>query len=254
MTAVCLTFGERAENHVGMEKLGGELAENGYSLQDLEKVKSAFEELGNENVQLICLNDYLDTNENVEKAYVLHVKHADIYLGILGKQLMSKLEKLDWDKKYFDTRRGKVLNKNARHNLCFGFSSQEPDYENKKGRIVAYDDVNLLKRLRAKILEIVGEENLECEGNYYYDLKKTGIGFHGDTERKKVIGVNLSNPTTATREIHWKWFKNSKCVSDPVKLTLNHGDLYMMSEKATGFDWKKKKIYTLRHGAGEKYT
>ena len=26
-----------------------------------------------------------------------------------------------------------------------------------------------------------------------------------------------------------------------------------MSEKASGFDWKKKNIYTIRHAAGEKY-
>lgn len=251
MAAICLTFGERAENHVGMEKIGGELAEHGYSLQELELVKSRFQKRG-ATCELICLNDTLEGTS--DEAYVLHVKRGIHYLGILGKDLMSKLEKLDWDKKYYDTRRSKVLNKNARYNLCFGHSSQEPDYENKKGRIIAYNQVKPLKRLRINLLEIVGEDNLECEGNYYYDLKKTGIGFHGDTERKKVIGVNLSNPTTATREIHWKWFKNSECVSEPIKLILNHGDLYMMSEKATGFDWKKKKIYTLRHGAGEKYT
>jgi len=35
---------------------------------------------------------------------------------------------------------------------------------------------------------------------------------------------------------------------------LNHGDLYIMSEKTTGFDWKKRTLITLRHAAGcEKY-
>jgi len=27
-----------------------------------------------------------------------------------------------------------------------------------------------------------------------------------------------------------------------------------MSEKASGYDWKKRNIQTLRHAAGEKYT
>lgn len=31
------------------------------------------------------------------------------------------------------------------------------------------------------------------EGNYYYDINKTGIGFHGDSERKKVIAISLSD-------------------------------------------------------------
>lgn len=26
--------------------------------------------------------------------------------------------------------------------------------------------------------------------------------------------------------------------------------MYIMSEKATGYDWKKRSIYTLRHAAG----
>ena len=29
------------------------------------------------------------------------------------------------------------------------------------------------------------------EGNRYYDLKKTGIGFHGDTERVVVICLSI---------------------------------------------------------------
>jgi hypothetical protein len=36
---------------------------------------------------------------------------------------------------------------------------------------------------------------------------------------------------------------------------LEHGDMYVMSEKTTGFDWKSKTKYTLRHAAGcDKYT
>ena len=34
-------------------------------------------------------------------------------------------------------------------------------------------------------------ENLICEGNRYFDIKKCGIGWHGDSERKKVIGLRL---------------------------------------------------------------
>ena len=37
--------------------------------------------------------------------------------------------------------------------------------------------------------------------------------------------------------------------------SIEHGDMYIMSEKATGFDWKSKSKYTLRHAAGcQKYT
>ena len=49
--------------------------------------------------------------------------------------------------------------------------------------------------------------------------------------------------------LHFNWFYNSKSVGETLKLTLNNGDMYIMSEKAVGNDWKKRSIYTLRHSA-----
>lgn len=34
------------------------------------------------------------------------------------------------------------------------------------------------------------------------------------------------------------------------EVILNNGDIYIMSEKAVGTDWKKKNTLTLRHAAG----
>jgi hypothetical protein len=42
--------------------------------------------------------------------------------------LHKELRMFEWDSKYFDTRRQKVLNKHARHNVCFNDNYQEPDY------------------------------------------------------------------------------------------------------------------------------
>ncbi len=93
--------------------------------------------------------------------------------------------------------------------------------------------------------------NLNVEGNHYYDVEKCGIGFHGDSERRKVVAIRLGN----TAPLHYQWFSNGKPVGDRIKLVIEHGDMYVMSEKATGWDWKRKTIYTLRHAAGcEKYT
>ena len=51
-----------------------------------------------------------------------------------------------------------------------------------------------------------------------------------------------------------QYYKTER-VGKELKLMLNHSDLYVMSEKATGFDWHKRNIYTLRHAAGaDKYT
>lgn len=55
--------------------------------------------------------------------------------------------------------------------------------------------------------------------------------------------------------LYFQWYLNSKPVGMNLKIDLNSGDLYVMSEKTVGTDWKTKSIYTLRHAAGcPKYT
>ena len=87
---------------------------------------------------------------------------------------------------------GRVVNKVARHNLCFGASSQEPDYEQGQGRIVSFDDVPLLNHVRNHFVEFLGDKanTLVAEGNYY-DVKKCYISYHSDCERKKVIAIRV---------------------------------------------------------------
>ena len=43
-------------------------------------------------------------------------------------------------------------------------------------------------------------------------MKKFGIGFHGDGERKKVIGVSLCS-SDVVREINWIWYNKSERIS-----------------------------------------
>jgi len=142
---------------------------------------------------------------------------------------------------------GRVVNKRARYNLCFGSQDQEPDYTQGKGRIVAFDKLPLLNHVRQILPLVIGEkgENLVAEGNYY-DITKCGIGFHGDSERRKVVGIRVG----ATLPLHYQWFHQSKPIGKRGEILLNHGDVYFMSEKAVGNDWKRKTILTLRHAAG----
>ena len=116
--------------------------------------------------------------------------------------------------------------------------------------MVSYSEVKYLRRLRSILPNYFGEkaESLACEGNYYYDVTKCGIGFHGDSERKRVIGIRLG----ASIPLHFQWFHKSKPIGERVKILLNHGDMYAMSEKATGYDWKSSSKITLRHAAGSK--
>ena len=250
--AICITLGEQSENHVGMIKYGDGLSEKGYSAQELVEMRKKFEEKGCK-CMLFNLNNLLENEKCEERAYVLVIRNCvDVLLGDgKDKELMKELTELKWDDTYWDTRRKKVLNKRARYNLCFGDETKKSDMENGVGTVVGYDDVKLLSEMKKKMEEICGEKKLECEGNLYYDAKKCGIGFHGDGERKKVVGISLCSEDVV-REINWIWYKKSERVSERFRLQLKCGDCYVMSEKSSGFDWKKRSLLTLRHAAGVK--
>jgi hypothetical protein len=183
-----------------------------------------------------------------DKDAVLLVLRRGVEPAVKLGELSSEIQRLREivDKKAF--MKGRVVNKHARWNLCFGNTSQEPDYEAKRGRIVAFSDMPKLSRLRDALPDLFGESasQLLAELNFYYDVTQCGIGFHGDTERKRVIGVRLG----ASIPLHYQWFQESLPIGERIIVPLHHGDIYLMSEKAVGFDWKRKKIPTLRHATG----
>lgn len=89
--------------------------------------------------------------------------------------------------------------------MIFSGEVQESDYENKKGRIIPYEEVSLLAKIRNNLGTYFGDkaEGLHAEGNYYYDMKNTYIGFHGDAERRKVVAMRLG---TISMPFHYQWF------------------------------------------------
>ena len=228
---ITLTFCEIAENHNGMQKIGKE-TENGFTYNQLHQIEQ----------KLIGKNIKTEMVELGDNACVLILRKPYF---VDADNLYTEQKGLKWDVKAY--MRGRVVFKRARYNLCYSDFSQTADYENKKGTVVDFKDLDYLNRLRLLLPEFLGEkaEKLQAEGNLYYD-KKCYIGFHGDTERKIVIGVRLGS----TMELYYRWFKDTKPVSEMIEIKLNHGDVYVMSEKAGGGDWKTRKIKTLRHCAG----
>ena len=252
---VTLTWGCQAENHVGMQKVGNGLSKSGFTTKNLENVKKIFEEKGFE-CKLYDLNNEIERIEetglfNIDKAEILVIKNG-INLFTDSRELFDYLIKLDWDKKYWDNRRQRVLNKRARYNLVFGEFNQKADFENKKGTIYDINEIDALKTVKNELGNYFGDEfkNLECEGNYYYDINKCGIGYHGDSERKKVVGMRFGESCN----LHYWWYYQSKRINNRISIPLDNGDIYIMNFKAAGTDWKKRNIYTLRHSTGcEKY-
>lgn len=253
---ISLTFGDCGENHVGMEKVGNLVKKgNGFNLNDLKNYKEIFSKTNHceiYNLKNLLIEENIITFDYIEDAYLLVIKNGLQTLLNMNsntiQELYNEMNSFEWDRKYYDIRRQKVLNKHARANVCFGDIGFDPDYENKRGRIVAYDTINVMKNLKENMESFLGSkaENMICEGNKYFDLKKCGIGYHGDSERRKVIAFRLGK----SMDLHYNWFFKGKNIGKTLKLTLDSGDMYIMSEKAVGTDWKRRNIYTLRHSAG----
>lgn len=275
-----LTCAPGGENHVGMEIIGSApIKGEGFTANDLEGLHKYYETLGYKTT-ILNLNDISDVplikklgSDHQARVIILRRWLQECFGDTSGENVYEELCSDEWDAEYLDPNkyrieivnniemrvRGKRMNKRARKNLCYVYGmSQEPDVMNGKGRIVDLKGKVLLCKAVAKIkkqitdgLIVIGSDTRVeinvVEGNRYYNLKNTGIGFHGDTERVVVICISIGCDAYPMR---WQWFKNSMPVGKSIDIFLDSGDVYIMSEKAVGTDWKKRSTYTLRHAAG----
>ena len=250
LETITLTFGEQAENHAGMQILGGGLADDGFNLQDLEAAKVKFEAAG-KFAQLIALHPYgkaARPDLNFDEAYILIIRNGlDVILtSHTSDDLMIEQKALTWDTKAL--MRGREVNKHARSNLCYGNNYQAADIPAGKGTIMPYSQIPITKTLVDNLPVYFGPkaQNMQAEGNRYFNLKSCYIGFHGDGERKRVIAVRLG----ASLPFVYQWFFKNDTIGPRISTVINHGDVYIMSEKASGWDWKHSSYPTLRHAAG----
>ena len=256
---ITITYGECAENHVGMQQIGTK-GKHGLTLEELKVADEYFQALGYET-ELIMLAEQGLTDIDDKTLITKEIQDACILVVRKGVEaltnenttiddLYKEQSKLDHDtraKMY-----GRIVNKKARYNLCFDDEEQEPDYETGKGRVISFKSVPITDMIRNTIAELFPDnasvKTLKAEGNYYFNTQ-CGIGYHGDAERKVVIAARLGD----SMPLQYCWYYWGSRMGTPIKLVLNHGDMYFMSDKATGSDWKTKKKLTLRHAAGEKF-
>jgi hypothetical protein len=291
---MALTCAPGGENNRGMEIIGRmPIKGEGFTAKDIEglgpyfkdKTKLWMDKYGVDPVavldlNVLSLNQIVDDLPDEDQARVLILRdYISNWHGGHGSdiEIYKEIAPIRWDAEYLDPNkyrteivdgkevkvRGKRMNKLARTNLCFvPDREQGPAVFEGKGTIYDLKKMKFLnaaiERLRddiAKGLIAIGSKTKVVinvvEGNRYYDLKKTGIGFHGDTERVVVICLSIG---CWNYPLRWQWFHDGMPVGKPIDIRLNSGDVYIMSEKSVGADWKKSSLYTLRHAAGaDKY-
>ena len=257
-STITFTYGQ-IENHVGMQQVGN-IENHGFSEETLLRIQKQFEDKS----EMVYLGNVGNVNDKKENACVLVIRNylqSIEYCDEFIKEHKKVLKKCDTKA----LMRGRVVNKQARYNLCYADIGQEAEIEKGKGTIVSFSDLPFTNRIRKDIHSIIEKtETFETNGmplaelNYYYSLKKCGIGYHGDTERRTVIGLRIHDIETLNEKmpIHFQWYYRHKPIDkEHYSIDLGHGDMYIMSNKAVGFDWKRSSIPTLRHATGvKKYT
>ena len=264
---ITITFGDQAENFRGMQKIGAQAAA-GISTVDLLAAKERFEAKG-ATCELIRLDKLatlfdLSSDDHSSVANVLnststaHLPDASILIVRRGMDILLRdinktsddalmeQQALAWDAK--SKMYGRVVNRKIRVNLCFADEAQEADYAQGRGTVVPFHEIPCLQHIRNALPEYLGPKTrqLVAEGNRYMDLKTCGIRYHGDSERKVVVACRMG----ASFPLHYQWYHDTKPFGRNIKFVMNHGDCYIMSDKAVGYDWLKPTLLTLRHAAG----
>lgn len=269
---ITYTWCECGENHHGNQQIG-QIAERGHGFmrEDLNAAKLFAEtNFGCEtemfNLKMGLVDDsgnrlvIRDKNNEIVKVNSAHFLIIRNFIpNILEKNnltmgdLMTEVNSKYWDTKYWDTRRQKVLNKHARKNNCIAEIGQIADYEKGMGTIHSFDSMPIMNLLRNEFIKIGEKFNFACgEGNLYEDggKKKNGIGWHGDSERRRVMSMRLGlNPSMP---FYYRWKYRHKEIGKIMKWDINAGDVMVMSEWAVGTEWKSSSKVTLVHATGAK--
>lgn len=186
-------------------------------------------------------SELVDLSYMEEDACLLVVRG---YLDVSTSESVEvELGKLDWDKKFLGG--SKVMNRRARWTLTLADESQEPCYEEGKGRVVSWKDVPVLSSLKDSLVEKF-DCNVVAECNNYYE-EKCGIGYHADKNRTYVIGLRVGR----SMPLCFRWYLCDIHVGETVEVMLNAGDLYVMSSRAVNSNGVSEDLI-LKHAAGDR--
>ncbi len=234
---------------MGGLEIGGGRRETGFAVSELITIKKNLEDK-NYQCELFMLSDSLpDTLRNANQAATLVIRGgAKLFLGEdAAEKLLLEQRTVQYDEKFFD--RGQTKNKRARHNIVFGSKASAHSEDYSKPTVVSFDALPCLDVVRTGLEKELGAKaaHLLAEGNHYFE-SKSGIGFHGDSERKIVVCLSLG--ATSTLRYAWRMPGTSNHYGEPIDIAVKHGDIYVMSEKATGYDWRMRSRVRVVHAAG----
>lgn len=250
-----ITFGEVAILHIGTTEYGSKRREVGFTVTELEELAQKVNTQVPGCAEVFHISEvlppHLQTQEN--QAATLVIRNGASFVSgrhdFANKLLEEQKQSVSYDRKYYDVRTRRTKNKRARYNVVFGEEELAHNDDYTRCTVKSFAKLPYLCALRSALSDKLGEraQGLSAEGNLYYD-DACGIGFHGDSERKVVICVSLGKRSCL--RYHWRLPRTSAHTLPPVDIEVGHGDIYVMSEKATGYDWRFSSKVRVVHAAG----
>ena len=256
--SISCTFGPVAENGTGKNQKIGKDLEHGFTKEELLEGEKKLNAL-DVKTKLFDLGDLLvgaELPKDMPKpnpAYLLVMFGVvNRVLGIHKKTARDLTNELKNDEMYDKKKwmRGKIKNCQARICCCVADFQQEADFSAvpMKGTVHNFKSLKGLNLLRGVNGIIFGPKakSFYCELNKYHH-DKSGIGFHGDAERKLVICYKCGDKRM---KLKFQWYYRYKRIGKMFEVEIGEGDGYVMSEFATGYNWKSSSFPTLRHSSG----
>lgn len=242
------TFARCGEVRTGAQRIGNPDDDTSFSMDELRHVQARLQMSGFTS-EIFEFGPYLPAEYGTYDEGVLVIRNALDIFHVPKEEFYEEALTYPYDTQAW--MRGAVKNLQARYNNVFADFEQPSDPANKIGLVVNFSSTKYLSHVRTYLPLIFGEkaENLVCEMNRYPDVDKSGIGFHGDSERSMVICLRSG----ADNPCAWYWRHRSRRISQRMDVELHDGDMYVMSRGAVGKDWKKPSLVTLVHAAGAKY-
>jgi hypothetical protein len=249
MSAWTVSFSECVESHIGMARYG-ETAERGFTKLELEIAAESCQQLGYQT-DLYDLCTGLPWNYWGD-AQVLVVRDG-CFLFPDHEYLIQEIVAASSATNIRVRRNGKIFCRKSFRNLCITDRHVHPDIEQGRGTVLSFAELPYLDTVRQVLPQVFGDKahNLYAKLNYYYDIYRCGVGYHGDAEHRRVIALRAGENIP----LHFQWFYDGRPVGTNMPLDIHANDVYVMAEKAVGYDWRCRTIPTLRHAAGcVKYT
>lgn len=190
--------------------------QDGFSISELESLKCHFEALGFVS-ELISLNTALPIYDNrrTEDASILVIRQFEV------NDVYDELTTLEWEKTM--VKRQKTLNRQDHF-------------------LINLTDVDVLKEIKKTFEKLVGTVNVN--GQYYFN-DKAGHKYQGYNGKR--IHLHLNDDI----RVYFQWYVNRDKIQEPIEVTIHHNDLYILSDKAAGFDCKQKNIPVIKHAVGK---